>query len=451
MSTPLAPPSADEGSAVCVIGAGLAGLTTAYDLGRQGRRVVVLEAAPDLGGLASSVDVAGHPVERFYHFICGGDTDLFAMVDELGLSDRLHWRQAATSYLYQGTIYPFGSPLDLLRFSPVPLLQRLRFGLNVVSSRYRRSWRALDRVPARAWLERQIGADAYRVIWDPLLKVKFGASHDQVSAAWIWHRINRVASSRRRSATATARRPEHCSPTIVEALASRLRAMPCVELRTGVRVDRVLVDNRTVAGVKLVGDERPVACRQAVSTVALPALVRMVPDLDPDTRRRFGSIAYLGVVCGLLRLDRPLGPSFWVNIHDDRTPYNGVIEYTHLNHHIDLGGGSIVYVPFYLDPAHERFGYDEATLLAEYETCLRCVNPAFDPSWIQQVVISRALHTQAVCTVGFADLVPDHRSPVRGLYLTDSTQFYPEDRTLSAAIRLGRRVAAMIAEDAQGV
>jgi hypothetical protein len=35
------------------------------------------------------------------------------------------------------------------------------------------------------------------VIWHPLLKVKFGDCHDQISAAWIWHRIWRVATSRR--------------------------------------------------------------------------------------------------------------------------------------------------------------------------------------------------------------------------------------------------------------
>jgi hypothetical protein len=43
--------------------------------------------------------------------------------------------------------------------------------------------------------------------------------------------------------------------------------------------------------------------------------------------------------------------------------------------------------------------------------------------------------------------MPAHRSPVRGLYVTDSTQFYPEDRTISAAIEQGRKVAAMIVAD----
>jgi hypothetical protein len=50
---------------------------------------------------------------------------------------------------------------------------------------------------------------------------------------------------------------------------------------------------------------------------------------------------------------------------------------------------------------------------------------------------------QPVFTTNFFDLMPAHRTPIRGLYVTDSTQFYPEDRTISQAIRQGRTVAAM--------
>lgn len=433
---------------VCIIGAGLAGLAAARDLGRLGFRVVVLEAGSEVGGLASSVVIAGRPVERFYHFICQGDSDLVDLVDELGLSSRLHWRRASTSYLHQGTLYPFGTPLDLLRFRPVPLLQRVRFGLNVISSRYRRSWAALDAISARSWLSRQVGAEAYRVIWDPLLRMKFGPAHDRVSAAWVWHRIHRVATSRRH-----LWEPERFgylelgSSTVVDGLLEELRGMPSVELRVGVRAQELVVEGGRTTGVRLDGGGEPLACDALLSTAALPALLRLAPQLDPDYRRRLESIDYLGVVCGLLRLNRPLGSSFWVNINDDRTSHNGVIEYGNLNRHLDLGGGSVVYVPDYLDPNHERFAWDDARLLASYERCLRCVNPAFERSWVEEAVISREVHAQAVCTVGFAAAIPDHRSPLRGLYLTDSTQFYPEDRTLSAAIRLGRRAGGLISED----
>lgn len=49
-----------------------------------------------------------------------------------------------------------------------------------------------------------------------------------------------------------------------------------------------------------------------------------------------------------------------------------------------------------------------------------------------------------------SDLVPAHRTPIRGLYVTDSTQFYLEDRTISQAIRQGRTAAAMIVADFEG-
>jgi hypothetical protein len=77
---------------------------------------------------------------------------------------------------------------------------------------------------------------------------------------------------------------------------------------------------------------------------------------------------------------------------------------------------------------------------------IKRVNPDFDQSWVEECHIARAPFAQAICTVGFKNIVPDHRSPLDGLYITDSTQFYPEDRTISAAIRLGRRVAGMIAD-----
>ena len=83
---------------VVIVGGGLAGLAAAYDLSRTGFHVVVLEAAPDFGGLASSFRLEGHPVERFYHFICGSDRSLVQLVSEVGLESKLHWRHTTTGF-----------------------------------------------------------------------------------------------------------------------------------------------------------------------------------------------------------------------------------------------------------------------------------------------------------------------------------------------------------------
>jgi protoporphyrinogen oxidase len=430
---------------ICIIGAGLAGLASAYDLGRQGRPITLLESSRDLGGLASSIRINGHPVERFYHFICRPDHDLIQLVEELGIGDRLHWRRSRTDFFHNGRLYGFGSPLDLLRFSPVPFFQRIRFGLNVINSRYRREWSRLDRLSARAWLIQQIGETAYEVIWDPLLRVKFGDFHDRVSAAWIWHRINRVARSRRH-----VWEPEHLgyleygSYTVIGALAERLKQMPNVTVRADVSVSRIEISEGRVTGVRLAGEDEAIPCDVVVSTAALPVLLSLAPDLAEDYRRQLAGIDYLGVVCGLLKLRQPLTRAFWTNINDPRIPYNGCIEYTNLNRHLDLGGSSIVYIPYYLPTSHERFAYSDERLMQEFVDGLRLVNLAFDETWIEEAHISRAAYAQAICSTGFVDRIPEHQTPVEGLYITDSTQFYPEDRTISAAIRMGRTVARLI-------
>lgn len=434
---------------MCIIGAGLAGLSAAYDIGRHNTPVIVLDAAQDFGGLASSTVLGGVAIERFYHFICRGDDDLLDLAQELGIGHQVHWQESKTAFFYNGSLYSFGTPLDVLCFRPVPLLQRIRFGLNVVHSRYRKQWLRLDGISAKRWLIDRVGQQAYDVIWDPLLRVKFGDYHEQVSAAWIWHRLHRVASSRRKPWE-----PEQLgyleggTDTLVRTLHAKLQTMPNVQIRSNIRVEEILTQAGRVVGVGLAGGER-LEASAVVSTIALAGLVKLVRDFDDEYRHRLSRIDYIGVVCGVLKLSRPITNSFWVNINDPRITYNGVIEYTNLNRHAReaFGGKSIAYIPYYIRTNSARYKFSDDVLYQEFVDGLRWLNPQFEPGWIEECKISREPHAQAICTVGFASMVPGHRSPVAGLYLTDSSQYYPEDRTISAAIRLGRRVAKMLRDD----
>jgi protoporphyrinogen oxidase len=212
------------------------------------------------------------------------------------------------------------------------------------------------------------------------------------------------------------------------------------------------MDNMRVTGLRLkTGEEVP--CSTVLSTVALQVLGRMIPEWDKEYCHRLRRIDYIGVVCGLFRLREPVTNAFWTNINDSRIPYNGIIEYTNLNRHVReaLGGRSIVYIPYYLRTNSPRYEYSDEVLRAEFIDGLKLVNPRFHPSWVEDFHVYRERHAQAICTVGFANIIPDHRAPYAGLYLTDSTQYYPEDRTISAAIRLGRRVAKLIQLDTAGM
>lgn len=432
---------------VCIVGAGLAGLAAAYDLGQAGFHVSVLEAAGEVGGLAGSILVDGEPLERFYHFVCRPDRDLVALLKELGVVDRLHWRQTRTNFFCDGRYLPFTSAFDLLRFPVLPFAERVRLGFMTALSWFERDWRALDSESAADWLRREVGVAAYEAIWRPLLEVKFGRFHDQISAAWLWHRVHRVARSRE-----WMFRPEKLgylergSSTVIDALLAKLRGLSNVEIHTGVRVEQVLSSRERVSGV-LSRDGRIFPADAVVSTLPLPLLASLAPTLPEAFQDSLRGIEYYGVICALLKLKAPFGDSFWCNVQDARFPFNGLIEYTNLNAHRAALGGAVVYIPLYLPVSDPRFGAADDELRAEYVRAMRAMRSDFDESWIEEFHVFRESYAQAICTVGFGARVPPHRSPLRGLYLTDSAQFFPEDRTLSAAIRLGRKVAALVSED----
>jgi protoporphyrinogen oxidase len=111
-----------------IIGGGFTGLSAAYELALRGGRPCLLEASPEFGGLASDEAVGGTRLERFYHHWFTSDSDALDLVRELGLESRLVAKPSKTGMYLGNRFWKLSSPLDLLFFSPLPLLDRLRLG-----------------------------------------------------------------------------------------------------------------------------------------------------------------------------------------------------------------------------------------------------------------------------------------------------------------------------------
>ena len=429
---------------VGIIGGGVAGLTAAYELGKRGITATIYERAEDLGGLASSVSLDGKRVDRYYHFICGADRALLDLTAELGLRDRLRWSQARTSYFVNGRMYPFSTPLDLLRFAPISLASRLRFGQHIARARRITDWQSLESLTAVDWLRREIGDEAYEVIWRPLLETKFGEKHELISAAWLWHRLWRVTQSRR-----TAWRPEEfgyfeggCG-TLLSALESQARNLGA-DVQLGSSVTAILTAGGRACGVRTEAGER--THDAIVSTVPLPALVPLLPDEADEYRQALSRIEFVGIACVLVSLRQPVQRSYWVNVNDPRIDLRGFIEFSSISPWGAPGERDFLYVPLYMPTADPRYQSDDSARIHSVCADLKLLNPAFDESWVKASVVSRSPFAQAICPTNFSRMVPDAQSPLAGLYVTDSTQLYPSDRCISGMVTLAQDVVTRLTE-----
>lgn len=424
-----------------IIGGGISGLTTGYELSRRGYAVTLLERRPLLGGLARAQAVQGRSLEVYYHFICGGDRHLISLLEELGLDSHLHWQPAHTSYFVEGRLYPFTTPLDILRFSPIPVGDRLRFGLHAARCRRMTNWKRLEYLTAEAWLRQEVGDRAYEVIWQPLLEMKFGRWADQVSAPWIWHRLHRASRSRR-----SLLRPEEFgyleqgSEMLLQALVQQIGEAGGDIHRETEATALVVRGDRAVAVETEAGE---IPADLVIAAVPLPELIRLLPEELSAWRSELSQIDFLGVTCLRLVLDRNLTDSFWVNVNDPRVNFNGFIEYSNLNRQASALGG-VVYLPLYLSTDAARYSCSAERLVDELFAGLQIIVPDLERSGVRETLVTRDEHAQAVCPPGFSRRMPGLGGPVRGLYLLDSTQLYPSDRCLSGMIGLARELVQLI-------
>jgi protoporphyrinogen oxidase len=448
---------------IAVVGAGVCGLVAAHRLTAAGHACDVYERWPGLGGQAATLDVGGgHRLERYYHHLFTTDRHIATLFDELGLPDALEWRPSTTAMLAHGRLWPFTTPGDLLRFGPLPPLARVRMGAAAVAiQRLARDPAPYERVTARAWIERFMGRAAWREVWGPLLRGKFGPRADEIAMVWLWSKLRL-----RRGEDAREERlgyPRDSWEALLEALRGAIEA----------RGGRVLIDRPAARVAPAEGggwtvapgapgsfraghDPRAFApggeaerYNRVLATVPSDVFGRLVaPGAVPEEYLvRLRSIEYCAALCLLLEVDRPVTPYYWINVADRDLPFVGLIEHTNLVEPERYDGRRFLYVANYLPHGHELLSLDADALLDRYEEGLRRANPAWERSWVRARWRFVEPAAQPIVTVGYRDRIPPIATGAPGLYLANTTQVYPEDRGTNYAVRLGDEAArAVLAE-----
>ncbi|MHB1223006.1 MAG: NAD(P)/FAD-dependent oxidoreductase [Gemmatimonadaceae bacterium] len=428
---------------VAIIGGGFGGLAAAWELTRRGVTPIVLEADDAVGGLAGSFAVNGERLERFYHHWFTSDTQISDLASELGTADRIVYRATRTGLYFANRTFRLSTPLDVLRFTPLPLLARLRLGLLALRARAVTDWRALEDLTAEEWLVGLGGRAVYDVVWQPLLDGKFGPYAGEVSAVWFWNKLKLRGGSRGRGGAERLAYYRGGFAALADRLADGIRAAGG-EVRTSQPVHELLVDDGRVVGVEAGGES--IRADAVIATPALPIVADLVaPYAPPGYEAGLRRIQYLANVCVVLELDRSLSDSYWLNVNDPRFPFVGVIEHTNFEPAATYGGRHIVYLSKYLPPESELYLMTDDALLDFCVPHLQRMFPRFERGWVQRHHVWRARYAQPVVVPRYGALIPSAVTPLPGLFLCTMAQIYPEDRGTNYAIREGRRMAGVVA------
>jgi protoporphyrinogen oxidase len=423
---------------IAILGAGPMGLGVAYQLVRDGRRPIIFEADDRVGGMAASFDFGGLSIERYYHFHATSDHEFFNVLNELGLESEMRWVETKMGYYYQGRVQAWGNPLALLRFKGLSLTAKFRYGIHAFLSTKRKSWKELDHVEASNWIRRWIGEEAWEVLWRRLFDYKFYDYAYNLSAAWIWSRIRRIGRSRYSLFREKLGYLEGGSDTILNAMRDSIIAGGG-EFRLRTAIHKVVITDGMVKGITD-ADGNFMPFDKIISTIPLPYVPRIMPDLPQGALSAFSSVKNIAVVCVIAKLKKAVTENFWLNTNDPEMDIPGIVEYTNLRPLRE----HIVYVPFYLPFEHPKYQESDEIFINKTKDYLIKINPNLTNDDFVDLRVNRYRFAQPICEPGYLDRLPPIQLSVRGLLVADTSYYYPEDRGISESIGLARKMARMI-------
>lgn len=427
---------------VAIIGGGFCGLAAAYELSTEGIQVTILEQDGEIGGLAGSFEVNGVQLEKFYHHWFTNDEHVMRLIDELGTQDQVLLRPTRTGMYYANNFFKLSSPLDVLRFTPLPIIDRFRLGLLALRARRVKDWKQLENLTAEEWLLQMGGDKVYKIVWEPLLRGKFGEYASEVSAVWFWNKLKLRGGSRGKGGGEHLAYYKGGYAALAHELVSRITSAGGKVL-TSTPVNGLSVKNNRVT--VLTTPSGLIEADAIIATPALPIIADIVePHVSSEYLTSLRRIKYIANVCLVLELDRSLSNTYWLNVNDLGFPFVGIIEHTNFEPSETYGGKHIVYMSKYLPETEALYQMAPSELLDFTLPYLKTMFPAFDRSWINNYYVWKALYSQPIVERYYSALIPSQQTPLVNLYLATMAQIYPEDRGTNYAIRQGREAARRV-------
>lgn len=431
---------------IAIVGGGIAGLAAAYRLGQAGRSVQIYEAAPQIGGLAATVETAGDPIERYYHHLSRSEETIVELIEELGLGADLSWPIGKNAYYVDGTVYPLDKPWEIAAYPYLSLYDTFRLGLLVLGIDARGGRVDVDAyeeltdyedVSVEAFVREHTTDRVYEHFFEPLLEAKFGERMDDVSAAWLLGRV-RFRGERDLLRGEPLGYLDGGFGRIIEALLERIGRE---NVRTDTRVTDLGYESDGIETITTQGTETGTRPVEGVVVATMPDTLEALTGYETDIR-------FQGTVCSLFSMEESLMDTYWLNVAEE-APFGALIEHTNFIPPDRYGGEHLLYVPKYVqsmtDPLWEE---DDREIEARWLAGIEKLFPDFDRSAVNWVETARNRQTAPIYERGYLETVVPYdlaEAVADGVYYAGmaSRAQYPE-RSLDGGIRAGYAAADRI-------
>ena len=412
-----------------IIGAGFTGLSAAHNLLKNGHSVSIFEKDEGPGGLALGYQERdwNWSLEKHYHHWFTNDKAVLNLAKEI--NHKVIIKRPKTSVYVKGDIFQLDSPLAVLKFPYLSILERIRMGIVLAFLRYNPIWRPLEKINTKSFLQKTMGRRVYETIWEPQLINKFGGMEENISLAWFWARI--------RKRTAKLAYPQGGFLHFANALVSRIKELG------GEFVFKTEVLELKENGGKVLLKTQGSEYEFDKVIVTLPSFffIKIAPSLTGEYKEKLMKLKGLGAVNLVLRLKSSFLKygTYWLSVCDKKSPIMAVVDHSNFMDVTNYNRDHIVYLGNYLPMNHRYFKMDAKAILKIYDPFLKKINEKYKSNLIGLEVF-KAPFAQPIIPVNYSKMIPPFKTPITNVFLANIQQVYPWDRGTNYAVELGERV-----------
>ena len=305
---------------VGIIGAGPAGLTAAYELAKRGLHVEVFEAAPQVGGLARSLDLWGQRVDLGPHRFFSKDARVNRLWHEVAAGD-FQTVKRLTRVFSGGKFYAYPlRPANALKnLGPVQAAACVASYLRQVLA---------NRLPGPApatfedWVVAAFGRRLFETFFRSYSEKLWGIPCHELDADFAAQRIKKFSLGGALLDAFGLGRAKHS--TLIDEFAHPLGGTGMIyeRMADGVRGRGGLIHlSRPVSGLTAEGTglRFPDGCvaefDHVISTMPLTLMVRSLPGLPTEVAAAVAKLAYRSTILVYLRVASPaLFPDQWLYV-----------------------------------------------------------------------------------------------------------------------------------------
>ncbi len=294
-----------------ILGAGPAGLTAAYLLAKEGKKVLVIEKEASVGGMAKSIDLWNFRADLGPHRFLSSDHRVNSLWVEI-LAGRYELIKRQTRIHFDGKLFSY--PLDPLNLAfNLDIFSSIQAAMSFLISRARPGKHPSDYSNLEEWFVKNFGKHLYGIFFKPYSEKLWGLPCSEMDADFAGQRIRKLnflevvksafgwTKEKHKSLADVFAYPLNGAGALYEKMAKLI-----VEHGSTVRLSSEVVsmvpDGKTISEVQL-SCGTCLSARHIISTIPLTHLIERIKGRPQEIAHRASKLAFRGTFLVYLLID----------------------------------------------------------------------------------------------------------------------------------------------------